>query len=1361
MNYSNINQHFKHFNPMSDFNHIAISKLFICIFLFTSFITSTSKAGDCRIKSDPVDSLKGLKDYYRDYFPIGVSVSPLNLAGDEEKLILKQFNSITPENAMKMGPIHPRSDYYNWGPADRIVSFAGKNGMLVHGHVLCWHSQAPEWIFKDERNNFVSKEVLLERLRQHITAVVTRYKGKVYSWDVVNEAIDDDSTRFYRNSPWFEICGEEYIIKAFEFAHEADPDALLFYNDYNTEDPVKRDKIYTLLKKMLDSGIPVHGVGLQGHWSVYEPSEKNLRDALDKYSSLGLLVKITELDISIYPAEDLRREKRPDEVFEGFTSELEHKQIEQYRMIFNVFREYKNVISGVTFWNISDRHSWLDNFPVRGRKNFPLLFDQNLRPKKAFDAVIDFHAKQNMSGGLIITTNPAEGKFSLLSSGQPTPILICSDDYPGVIRACSDFQQDIKRVTGAAPQIIRDTVPEISEIVLIGSLGKNKLINNLINNGRLDLSGISGQWESYLIQIIDQPFPGVGKALVIAGSDKRGTIYGIYDLSSKIGVSPWYWWADVPVMHKDALYVNCHKYIQGPPAVKYRGIFLNDEAPDLTNWVIENFSMVHPRKNPPIPPGVANYNHEFYSRLFELILRLKGNYLWPAMWNNAFNEDDTENPRLADEYGIVMGTSHQEPMLRAQKEWDRRYQVTLGSWNYAKHSEVLQDFWREGIIRNRNYESIITLGLRGANDTEMAPGGPEVNKTMLEGIVDVQRKILAEEMDTDLRMIPQLWCLYKEVQDYYKAGMRVPEDVTLLWAEDNWGNVRRLPTQEEHRRIGSAGIYYHFDYHGGPRSYQWINTSPIPKIWDQMSLARQYGADRIWIVNVGHFKGYEFPLEYFMNLAWFRDSLRNDNILEYTRSWSEKQFGPEYADEIAEIISKYTKYNGRRKPELLSPTTYSIVNYREAENIVEDFREITRQAEIIYDNLPIDKQEAFYQLILFPTKASALINELYLAAGKNNLYAKQKRASTNDMLNETQRLFRADTSLMGYYNRVFAGGKWNHFMDQAHLGYTTWRDPPVNSLQAIRLYTYEVPQKADMGVSVEGSEEVWPGSRNEATLPEFDVFNQQKYYIDIFNKGKESFEYMVLAGNPWIRIDHTKGTAEKDRRIWVSIDWDFLPTGKNKGSLKVTGTGKEITIAVSAFKPAEINPENLQGFVESNGCISMEAEHFHRNIPSGERRWIRIEDYGHTMSAMRATEPCDLPPAIPGKDSPCLEYRMYLFTTGQMVIEPVFSPTLNFLPDRPLRYGISVDNEEPQVITLVPADYNAQNGNREWEKSVSDNFRKGYSVHNLSNPGYHILRLWMIDPGVVVQKIIVNTGGVKPCYLGPPESFYRSSASLP
>ena len=790
------------------------------------------------------------------------------------------------------------------------------------------------------------------------------------------------------------------------------------------------------------------------------------------------------------------------------------------------------------------------------------------------------------------------------------------------------------------------------------------------------------------------------------------------------------------------------RYVQGPPSVKYRGIFLNDEAPDLSNWIREKYGAAEGL------PNVANYGRGFYTNLFELILRLRGNYLWPAMWNNAFNEDDPENPRLADEYGIVMGTSHQEPMLRAQKEWDRGPGRRQGNWNYNNTNQqpVLQAFWREGIRRNKNFESIITLGLRAENDS-----GAPIGKDLTEQIVNVQRNILAEEMNSDLTRVPQMWCLYKEVQDFYNQGLRVPDDVTLLWAEDNWGNVRRLPTTDERQRSGGAGVYYHFDYHGGPRSYQWINTSPISKIWDQLSLAKQYSADRIWIVNVGPFKGYEFPMEYFMHLAWNTDRWTHDNLDEYTRLWAEREFGPARARDIAGIISAYTRYNGRRKPELLDANTYSLVNYREFDTVVADYQALAAKAEEINRALPPQSRDAFYELVLFPVKACAQLNALYLAAAKNALYARQGRASANDFAARTRSLFAAQTNLMDYFNRTFAGGKWNHFMDQSHIGYTTWRDPPRNSLAAVRLTEIEVPEAAAMGIAIEGSDAVWPNTNSAAVLPQFDAFNQQRRFIDVFNKGKTPFDFTATASEPWIVLSEAKGAVEKDRRLWVSVDWSRAPKGVGTGAVKIAGANGEVTVKLEAFNPTVVTRASLQGFVEGEGCVSIEAEHYARKTDHGANRWIRIEGYGHTLSAMRATSPADTS-ATPGTDSPCLEYRMYLFSTGTLDVEATVGPTLNFVPGRGLRYAVSVDDAAPQTVTVVPATFNAQNGNRNWEESVKDNCRKVKSPITIASPGYHVLKIWMVDPAVALQRLVVNTGGVKPSYLGPPES-YREGVS--
>jgi hypothetical protein len=941
-----------------------------------------------------------------------------------------------------------------------------------------------------------------------------------------------------------------------------------------------------------------------------------------------------------------------------------------------------------------------------------------------------------------VTEEFSPGSFTLFDKTSAA-ILVDTNDWPGVIRAANDLAEDVSRVTGKSPEIVHGRDAAGKTVVIVGTIGKSELIDSLIRAQKISVPEISNQWESFFLQVVPNPFPGIDNALVICGSDKRGSIYGIYDLSEQVGVSPWYYFADVPPQHHDRLFVRAGKFIQGPPSVKYRGIFLNDEAPDLSGWVKEKFGEV------PGHPGVANYGRGFYTNLFEVILRCRGNYLWPAMWNNAFNEDDPENPRLADEYGIVMGTSHQEPMLRAQKEWDRGPGKTFGNWNYNQTNQqpALQQFWRDGIRRNKNFESIITMGLRAENDA-----GTPIGKELTEQIIGVERKILADEINPDLTKVPQMWCLYKEVQGFYNEGLRVPDDVTLLWAEDNWGDLRRVPGADERTRSGGAGVYYHFDYHGGPRNYQWINSSPLPKVWDQMSLAKQYGADRIWIVNVGHFKGYELPMEFFLNLAWDTPRWTDTNLDEFTRLWAGREFGKDHADEIADIISTYTKFNGRRKPELLAPDTYSLVTYGESEKVVADYQALALRAEKVSEQLPPEKRDAFYELVLFPAKAGAGLNAMYLAAAKNALYAKQGRASANGFAVQTRELFAAQTNLMTEFNTQLADGRWAHFMDQTYIGYTSWDGPKQNNLGAVPLKEIEIPVAAAMGVAVEGWE--MAVTNGEISLPPFDVFNQQQFFADVFNQGKTAFDFSAKTDVPWIFLSQSSGNIDKETRIVVGVDWSKAPVGTNSGAIKISGAGSDVTVMVTAFKPSELTRDSLQGFVEGNGCVSIEAEHFTKNLVAGANRWIKIPGYGHTLSAMRTDGP-DYVQATPGKDSPCLEYKMFLFSAGKVEVESTVGATLNFIHGRALRYAVSFDDEAPQIVTIVPADFNAANGNRDWEQSVKNNCRHVKSRHTIATPGYHTLKIWMVDPAVAVEKIVVNTGGVRPSYLGPPESFRK------
>ena len=939
------------------------------------------------------------------------------------------------------------------------------------------------------------------------------------------------------------------------------------------------------------------------------------------------------------------------------------------------------------------------------------------------------------------------GAFPLSVGGKAAPLYISTSDWPGVIRALTDLQGDIKKVTGSEPALIKDTEPKEKEIVLVGTLGKSPIIDQLVKDNKINVSDVTGQWETFIVQVVEKPLQGVDLALVIAGSDKRGTIYGIYDVSEQIGISPLHFWADSPAPHKDTIYVLPGRNKQGPPSVKYRGIFINDEAPDLSNWVRENFGTAPRSNDPPVPSGVTNYNSEFYKLVFEMILRMKGNYLWPAMWGNAFNEDDPNNPKVADMYGIVMGTSHQEPMLRAQKEWDRRNPRQNWNWNNIQQRPVLEQFWREGVSRNKNYESIITMGLRAENDS-----GQAIGKDLTEEIIGVQRKILAEEMNPDLTKVPQMWCLYKEVQDYYAQGLQVPDDVTLLWAGDNWGNVRRLPTEAERNRLGGAGIYYHFDYHGGPRDYMWINTVSLPHVWDQMTLAKEYGADRIWIVNVGHLKHVIYPMEYFLNLGWNTKEWTNDNIREFTELWAKREFGPQYASEIADIMMQYGRFNSRRTPENLDPSIYSVMNYREADTFVYQFNNLVKRAEEIYTKLPENMKNSFYDLVLFPTKATAQVSELYVTAAKNNLYAQQGRASANDMADRVQQLFQGDADLMKYYNSEFAGGKWNHFMDQIHIGYTSWNAPRQSNMP--RVNRLNLPAEASLGVAVEDSSQVWPGTE-KLTLPQFDVFNQQKQFIDIFNRGQGSVNYTASASRPWIVLSSSKGNVTKDEEILVSVDWSKAPNGSAEGTVTISGkTGENATIKVQAFNPSDVTRDNLDGFVEGQSVVSIEAEHYTNNVPAGDVRWEKIEDYGRTLSGL-SIKPVTAKSVKPPLNSPCLEYKMYLFDTGDVKFYGIVGPSLNFDPSRGTHIAVSFDDHEPHVIEILPQTFNAANGNRVWENAVRNFCYVPQVTLNIDEPGYHTLKIWMVDPGIVLEKIVLDLGGWKPSYLGPPESYHQ------
>ena len=590
-----------------------------------------------------------------------------------------------------------------------------------------------------------------------------------------------------------------------------------------------------------------------------------------------------------------------------------------------------------------------------------------------------------------------------------------ASEHSCVQRAAASLATDFEQVTGTRP------ASSDNPKILIGTVGTNKQIDLWVKQGLLP--NLKGKTEKFIIKTI-------GEQLVIAGSDKRGTVYGIYELSRQIGVSPWYFWADVPIEKHADIYIKKGEYTDGEPAVRYRGLFLNDEAPCLTTWVKNTF-------------GTDFGDHRFYEKVFELILRLKGNYLWPAMWGWAFYADDPENLKTADAMGIMMGTSHHEPMARNHQEYARD-RKGWGAWNYATNKQNLDRFFREGIERMNGTDDIVTIGMRGDGDEAMGNG---TDTKLLESIIDNQRRIIKEVTKRPAKETPQIWALYKEVQDYYDAGLRVPDDVTVLLCDDNWGNVRRLPTAEEQKRKGGWGLYYHVDYVGAPRNTKWINVTPIQNMWEQLQLAYNGGIRQLWILNVGDLKPMEYPIQLFMDMAWNPTKYTVDcsasplgsskNLLDHTRDFCAESFGCDQAFEAASILNLVSKYNGRITAEMLDAKTYTTDEFAQ---VVAEYQALEARALRQFITLKPECRDAYRQLILFPVQAMGNIYEMYYAQAMNHELAAAGDPDANCWAERCRQAFKRDSLLCLQYNKEIAGGKWDGMMIQKHISYKDWND---------------------------------------------------------------------------------------------------------------------------------------------------------------------------------------------------------------------------------------------------------------------------------------------------------------------------------
>lgn len=814
----------------------------------------------------------------------------------------------------------------------------------------------------------------------------------------------------------------------------------------------------------------------------------------------------------------------------------------------------------------------------------------------------------------ISNTYISESEGFLISSKEgSTSIYLSDNDHKGVHRVSKMFQKDIESVTGVKPNIIIDKSPSEKEVIIVGTIGNSTLVDQLIADKKIDVSSIKGKWDTFLIETIKKPMKGVDEALVIVGSNKRGTIYGMLDVSSEIGVSPLYFWCDVPVKTKEKVYIIRGSHTKGTPKVKYRGIFINDEAPALTTWVHKKY---------------GKFDANFYDRVFELLLRLKGNYLWPAMWNpRAFYADDPQNGVLADEYGIVMGTSHHEPLARAHAEWKAPF--AKGKWNYNTNKEELTEFWRSGLERAKNWESLITVGMRGDGDEAMS----ETTATeLLENIVNDQRKIIEEVTGKPANETPQMWALYKEVQDYYDQGMRVPDDVTLLFCDDNWGNLRKLPALDAAPRSGGYGIYYHFDYVGGPRSYKWINTNQIERTWEQMNLAYEHNVDKIWIVNVGDIKPMEFPIQFFLDYAWDPEKWNADNLQDYYTEWATKQFGSKHAEEIAYLVKTYTKYNARRKHELLNIPKYSLTNFNEANKIVEEFKGLEQRTLALKAKLPKEYLDAYYHLVEHPVVASATLNELYISAQKNKFYAEKNNIKANEFAKKVKELFEKDSLTTEYFHKELASGKWDGMMSQTHIGYTYWNSPRKNNIPKTVLVDVDKASKQTEDIKNHSEEVKIP----EGAKGFVENDNYISFEADDFSSKSEPepFQWKVVenlgkTGASVISLPIKKGRVPLTKE---SPKLSYNVHFKSKGKVKVqvyfsptinysTRKGMYFGLSFNNDSPVQINYDNDPLIFNYNGKV---PSNWHDDVADNIKiitAELEIKEAGnHTLNYFRVDE---------------------------------------------------------------------------------------------------------------------------------------------
>ena len=954
-------------------------------------------------------------------------------------------------------------------------------------------------------------------------------------------------------------------------------------------------------------------------------------------------------------------------------------------------------------------------------------------------------------GNICAEQKKSVSPFVLVGLNRQASVCYDADDDLVVSKVARLFVEDVKRVTGKNLDISTET-GGAKEMLVVGTVRKNKLIQKLAFDRKIDVSVLEGEWERYIIQTVEKPFPNVERALVIAGSDRRGAAYGLLSLSERIGVSPWYWWADVPVERRQELVLDIPYCLSQSPTVKYRGIFLNDEDWGLTPWASKTFEKER-----------GNIGPKTYAKVCELLLRLKANYLAPAMHpvSTAFNQIP-ENKLVADSFAIVMGSTHCEPLLfNTASEWDKK---TMGEWDYGTNRKNIYEVLSRRVAENSPFENVYTLALRGLHDAAMGVGMPMKEKVRLLGeALDDQRKILASHLDKPLDCIPQAFTPYKEVLEIYLNGLELPDDVTIIWPDDNYGYMKQLSGYAEQKRSGRSGVYYHVSYLGVPHSYLWFSTTPPALMYEELKKAYDTTADRIWLLNCGDLKGAEMQVNLFLDMAYDIHRFNSENVVSYPADWLSSMFGNEYHERFDEIFRLHYHLAFVHKPEymgwgyhwnkfdapceMVTDTEFSFINYNEAENRLDAYKTIGREVEDIYHSLPQIFRPAFYQLLYYPVKGAELMNRMALGGQKNRWFARQQRTATDSVKKAVRQCYDSLQVITKGYNDLLEG-KWRYMMSmrQNYDNVSAYFEMP-------HLESYTPDQDYKFDVQVE-NQDIHIGAQNFYSLPCFNVYLPKSHWIEIFNQGHKAIDWKAETSDKWIVLNRKEGHTLGQERIDVSIDWKCAPEGRSLlGYVDIKAGGRTKRILISAYNERlGIDMDGL--FLEDNGCISMPAADFHRKKENKDIQMTILDGLGIEGKSLQLGNPIAPLQIFRDPEVPRVEYDFYAFSAGMVDVYTYVLPTFPLHKDRDFhlpentnvdtKYSVCIDNGSLATPSSSSAEYT-----QKWFEGVLCNCVVNKSTLYVDKPGKHTLQIRCGDPGIVIQKVVLDFGGKKRSVTGP------------